>query len=222
MKKICMSLLSLVMIMNCYAQNSTNINNNESVSYNNDNNNTKANASITHNEFNLESTKKKNFVGIGIGESILNLDNSENDKVQDFKERRKKFWNIYTGHQINDNFSVKAEYVRLIDIKSNQKSLPDFKMRALSFSGLGFYPVTKQASLFGEAGMYLYRAKQSYDDEIKSSQQNQGVKPFVGVGIKYDLGKSDVILKYNNYGRVSNEFYSGKLSQVQFNVEYKF
>lgn len=218
MKNICISILALSMVMNCYAQNSY-ADNSDNLPPNTE---IKNNNIEIHSDLHLEPIKKKNFIGFGVGESILNLDDNDSEKTQDIKERRKKFWNIYTGHQINDNFSVKAEYLRLVDIKSNQKSLPDFKMRALSFSGLGFYPVTKQASIFGEVGMYVYRAKENYDDGIKNNQQNQGVKPFVGIGLKYDLGKSDVIIKYNNYGKVSNNFYNGNLAQIQFNVEYKF
>lgn len=177
-----------------------------------------------HNDFHVEPIKKKNFIGIGVGQSILSLEdnNQEEEQFQNFKERRKKFWNIYTGHQLNDNFSVKAEYLRLIDIKSNKNSLPDFKMRALSFSGLGFYPINRQASVFGEAGLYLYRSKETYENNERNNQQNHGTKPFVGVGLKYDLGKSDLIIKYNNFGKVKNNFYNGRLAQIQFNVEYKF
>lgn len=232
MKKICLPIISLMLILPCKAQTVENhvdsmqdsymLENHSQDTNMNDANKIHVQYDKFHNDLNIDTIKHKNFIGIGVGESILNVDDGKQEKIQSIKELRKKFWNVYTGHQLNDSFSVKAEYVRLISIKTQQKSLPDFKLRALSFSGLGFYPVNRQTSVFAEAGIYVYRAKESYDDGIKSNQQNHGTKPFMGLGLKYDLGKSDLIVKYNNFGKVRNNFYGGKLSQIQFNVEYKF
>lgn len=168
-----------------------------------------------------DNIQKKNFVGLGIGQSYLNLDDSqkENQTTKNLKDTRSKFWNIYTGHKITESFSIKAEYLKLADIQSNQQNNPQLKIRAMSVSALGFYPLARRTSIFGETGLYTYRSKQTVNNNLT---QTKGTKPFVGVGLKYDLGKTDLIIKYSHYGKVKNDYYKGNLGQVAFNIEYKF
>lgn len=168
-----------------------------------------------------EPVKQKNFIGLGIEQSLNTNEETLSKTIAESKEKRKRFWNIYTGHKLSENISVKAEYLKLVDINYSNTQI---KVRAISLSALGFYPINNKLSVFGEAGLYTYRLSQKINNGNETINNNHtNTKPYIGTGLKYDLGKNtDLILKYANYGKIKNADYKGNISQVGLSMEYKF
>lgn len=177
----------------------------------------------------LSYAQNDKFFGVGTGQATLStqINATKDNPASHVEVQRSEFWNIYSGLKLTDNFSAKAEFLTLgrgSAFSSDGKSQVNFDMKAISLSGQGFYPLNNHWSVLGEGGAYVYRTKENYMNAVDSQQAiSHGTKAFWGLGVRYAAGKNtNIILKYDDYGKIHNEYTSSHAQHVALNVEYRF
>lgn len=118
------------------------------------------------------------------------------------------------GAMADSNWGAEVGYVDFgstdaFDLNDNPGKL---KTRALYAAGIGAYPLSPQAAIYGKLGLAVKRYSLGSDSRTKTS-------PLLGVGARWDFNRDwGVALEYTHYGE--NEGVT--LSQVSLSALYSF
>jgi OmpA-OmpF porin, OOP family len=108
------------------------------------------------------------YGGIHLGGARANVDGVD--------DGNKASGGIDAGYRLNRNFAVEGSADRLGHFS------PDYDVRALSLSAVGFLPLADQFSLYGKAGL-----ARTHADTGGTSDDANGL--VFGAGVRYDLNR---------------------------------
>jgi len=195
-----------------------------------------------------DEVQSKWYGGVGLGQSHVSY-NSDDFRVNPniaangytastYDRSEDLSYSLYAGYRVNKNWSAKVEYTDFGTQKwgyniTGGNANSNLNIQALSLSAVGVYPVADKVSLLGEAGAFYYEAKRSPTHSgtvvpltgTPEVSKANGVKPFLAVGVQYDVSKQVAVIgKYAYYGEVGSQENFGrvKLSNVSVNLQYNF
>ena len=108
------------------------------------------------------------YGGIHLGAARANVDGVDDDY--------KTSGGLDAGYRLNRNFAVEGSADELGHFS------PDYKVRALSLSAVGFLPLADQFSLYGKAGLARTHAETGGTDDDENGM-------VFGAGVRYDLNQ---------------------------------
>ncbi len=147
------------------------------------------------------------YVKLGVGRSSY-------DFGSPFPTEHKTGYSLAYGGMADGNWGAEVGYVdfgsiEALDLNDNPLKV---KVRALYAAGIGAYPLSPQAAIYGKLGLAVKRYSGGSDSETKAS-------PLLGVGARWDFNRDwGVALEYTHYGK--NEGLT--LSQISLSALYSF
>ena len=147
------------------------------------------------------------YAGIDIGRSRLGMNGSDVDGAfanqgiasSTSLDQTDTSFGVNAGYRFNNFFALEGAYARLGSFDYSAGTGTDtidgkFKASALSLSGVGFYPLSTQWSLYGKAGLTRTDAKLEASSESgltpTQNSSHNGTGLLVGAGVTYDFARN--------------------------------
>ena len=147
------------------------------------------------------------YAGIDIGRSRLGMNGSDVDGAfanqgigsSTSLDQTDTSLGFNAGYRFNNYFALEGAYQRLGSFDYSASTGSDtidgkFKASALSLSGVGFYPLSSQWSLYGKAGLTRTDAKLEANSESgltpTENTSHTGTGLLFGAGLTYDFARN--------------------------------